>query len=90
MVSKDQDKMGAMCSCFFRPFVFILDFLDDRVHNKAKALRNSYAVMFIMSVVFWLTSFRVMSECFYHPCIEGYVPLQKFLCATPHRLQRLL
>eukprot|EP00959_Pyramimonas_sp_CCMP1952_P362686 7595246-Pyramimonas_sp.AAC.2 len=47
------------------------DFVDERVKNKAKSLRNCYAILLFLTVIFWLTSFRVMSQCFYHPCIEG-------------------
>mmetsp|Transcript_27743 Transcript_27743/g.60648 ORF Transcript_27743/g.60648 Transcript_27743/m.60648 type:complete len:234 (-) Transcript_27743:2062-2763(-) len=64
--------MSAFCGCICRPFVIILDFCDEKVKNKPKTLRNCYAVMLFLSVIFWLTSFRVMSQCFYHPCIEGW------------------
>lgn len=64
--------MSAFCGCICRPFVILLDFVDERVKNKAKSLRNCYAILLFLTVIFWLTSFRVMSQCFYHPCIEGF------------------
>jgi len=58
--------------CLLAPFIFVLDFADEKVKNKTKALRNLYGVMLVLSVAFWLTSFRVMSECLYQPCVQGW------------------
>lgn len=71
-MTETRSKISGVSDLIVSPFFWLLEWTEERVNDKPKALKYMYLLSLFFIICNFCSSLFTIERCFYDPCIRGY------------------